>query len=280
MNISRLHQLNARVGSIIEFSDEPPKKHSIAKKLLMAGAIGTGLHVGSNALMKGMMKPGSRLQRVGSSIFQQGVADRAAGKMIHPAIQHASDAVLGPEISYLYQTGHSLSPKHQQSLKALGRAPVGSAGEVGESLRHLATGETSPRATKAINWLHKTSANRQHKKSDWVGAAAGGLAAAVVDPVLPAINLTRTVIGHSKFGDNMMTSAVKKGVKSGATSGVKRAVMDYVGSPSIGIAEDIGAVGHHYKKRITQPMLDAAAPHIGALRQRYPGAVNAWSQMN
>src|SRR4030095_12784388 len=73
---------------------------------LLTGLISGGLiHIGSNAAVKRMLKPGPGASRIGSALFQRGVRDAGKGRVIHPMIQRASDALLGPEWIHVYDAG-------------------------------------------------------------------------------------------------------------------------------------------------------------------------------
>jgi hypothetical protein len=209
---------------------------------LLTGALfGGAIHVGSNAFVKKMLRPGTLAQRVGSAIFQKGVRDRGVGKMIHPVVQRVSDTILGPEISHIYNAGINST---RAARKVVSDLPSNVVGDLGAGVKGVISGRRSPFVQKVLDRLPSAPISRGEKRSDWLGAAAAGAAIGVVDPVLPVMNIARTAISKSSFGRNVLKQSVKKGVEKGASTGVARSLQDYLVSPSLGLAQDLGSTVH------------------------------------
>lgn len=250
---------------------------------LLGGAlVGGALHVGTNAVTKGMLKPNTWRQRVGSAIFQTGVRHQAAGKQIHPFVQRAADALLGPEVSHIYKAGLEST---RAARKALSVVPSGAG--VASGVSGVVAGRRSPWTERLLKKLPTTPLARGEKARDWGGAAVGGIAAGMVDPVLPAVNIGRTLIAKSSLGNRVLRGEMQKGLEHGSQKGVARTVKDYLLSPSLGVVRDVGAVGHPYagavRKAITPrptarmiaPNEDAAAAARLARIQRQKAALTS-----
>lgn len=226
--LKRLNRLSRRLDDrLIELG--------ILSGMLVGGAI----HAGTNAAVKKAMSPkGGIMQRIGSSIFQKGVRDKAKGKMIHPAIQKVSDVLIGPEASHIYNAGLKSNRAQRKILAKVGEDHLG---DVGKGVRGIAVGRRSKLTDRILNRLKSVDIDRGHKKSDWIAGAAAGAGAAVVDPVLPAINAARTAVSNSKLGKRFMKKEFLKGARDGSSKGVGRTVQDYLVSPSLGLVRDAGS---------------------------------------
>jgi hypothetical protein len=232
----KLSELEARIDAHLrEFS-------------LVGIGIGAGLHVGANHTVKKMLKPGSWQQRMGSSIFQKGVRHAREGKAISPWILRASDVALGPEPSHLYRHGLD-STRKQRLTAAVGKKFASDNPAAG--LSHIVSGKRSKWTDRILDKLPKSPIekvrNINKSVSGYVGGAATAVATGLVDPIVPAINATRTAIAESPLGARFLKKKMRQGLKSGPSKGVAARIQDYLVSPSINIARDLGAQGRKWK---------------------------------
>lgn len=203
--------------------------------LIAGAAIGAGAHVAANAAVKNMLKPGSRMQQVGSAIFQKGVRDAKSGRVIHPAVRKTVDVVMGPEMGHIYEAGlHS----NRAARKAIATFVPENAGTAG-GIRGIVAGRRSPWAERWLNRLpHRTG--DASKAKHWIPGVAAGVAQAVVDPVLPAINTARSLFSRTKMADRFLKNEYVRGASQGAVSGPRRWFNDYIISPSVNVSRDLG----------------------------------------
>ncbi|MEA3211683.1 MAG: hypothetical protein QOE70_4740 [Chthoniobacter sp.] len=210
--------------------------------LLSGLAIGGGVHLGANAVVKRMLKPGTFAQRIGTSIFRKGARDARAGKMIHPAVRNVAKVALGPEAAHIYDAGlHSTV----WGRGAVRRAEVLN-GDLGKGVRGIVGGKRSGVTDKVLDLMPLRPRSRGEKLRDSIPAAAAGavFAGATHDWVLPAMNAGRTAIAESSLGKKAMRAAAMKGGYHGPQTGVARALQDHVVAPSLNVARDAGSMAY------------------------------------
>lgn len=242
--------------------DEVVERCQCREFSLLAGAlIGGAAHVGTNAFVKRMAKPGTIAQRVGSAIFQKGVRDKAAKRVIHPAVQKVSDALLGPEIGHLY---HSGLKSNRITRKAIALAPASMSSGFGGSVKGVVAGKRSPLAERILNKLPSAPAARGVKKIDRAAGAAAAVAAGLVDPVLPTVNVVRSKLANSKLGKRVMAKFARRGADGKGSVGFGRALRDHLVSPSLGFAEDAGK----FSKAAAGKLKEEAMRRVGEAGKR------------
>jgi len=207
---------------------------------LLAGAgIAGGLHVGMNVLYKRMLKPNTLMNRVGAAIYQTGVRHAKSGKMIHPAITKTADIVAGPELAEIYHQGLG-SRRFLRKGGTIIASKIPGANQATKAAAGIVAGPRSKITEKIISKLPQVPMNRAPKKSDYMGAGIVGGAMAAVEPIYPAYNVVRTAVAHSKYGTKILKDRFAKGAASGAKTGIGRHIEDYLATPSLNAAQDIG----------------------------------------
>lgn len=212
------------------------KGDTIQFSLITGMLAGAAAHIGSNHLFRKMLTPGGWQQRVGSSVFQSGVRHAKTGRAIHPAIRGAVDVMAGPELGHLYDAGLK---SNRIARKSLALAKGGVTGNLGAGLSEIATGKRSKFADRLISLLPRSTG--QSAGARIAGGVAGGVGAAMVDPVLPIVNAARTLISNSAIGKRAINAQVRRGVERGAQEGVGRHLQDLLLSPSLNVARDAGS---------------------------------------
>ena len=147
---------------IIAFAERCPTAKTVEFGLLTGMMIGTGAHVATNAITKGMLKPNSWRQRIGSAIFQTGVRHKAAGKQIHPFVQRMADGMLGPEISHLYKAGMDSTRAARKAISVIPHGQGAASGVAG-----LVAGKRSRFTERVMNMMPKAPLARADKARDW-----------------------------------------------------------------------------------------------------------------
>jgi hypothetical protein len=246
-------------------------------ELSLAGmGVAAGLHVGANAAVKRMLKPGSRFQKIGSSIYQAGVRAQHTGRAIHPALLRASEVLAGPEASHIYRQGLESTREARKAMAT--HKHLLPQGSTAHGVAEIATGHRSPRMDKILNsrFIPKGSADEaKHLKSSkagHVGGALAGIGAAMIDPVTPAANAGRAILADTSIGKRVLKRASEKGYNSGEKKGVMRHIVDHLVSPSINAARDVGATAGATRRRFG---FESVRPGMIALATRLKGGLFA-----
>ena len=236
-NRSRNSELSMKITSNRLFLLNRVLDRSLIQFSLTAGlAVGAAAHVGSNAVFKRMLTPGTLSQRIGSSIFQAGVRHAKDARPVHPFIRGAVDALAGPELGHLYESGLKSSREARKAM-AVGKEAFN--GDLGKGAAGIVTGRRSGFMDKLMSFLPRSRGDSKVARIS--GSIAAGAGAALADPVLPAVNLARSYAASTNLGDRMMKGEFIKGARKGPQEGITRHIRDLVVSPSLNIARDAGA---------------------------------------
>jgi len=218
-----LIRLEAQLDGLIDFS------------MLGMLAIGSGVHVAQNAMFKAAAST-KYGKRVLASLFQSGVRHAKSGKQVRPGILRATDAIAGPEYSHIYKQG--LKSTRIQRLAASASSKLGLGKDVTDAT-DVMTGRRSKGFEKVLNWAPKAPVTN----SKWAGATGGAVAAAgaaFVEPLVPAVNLARTIIAETSMGERILKSRFLKGIGGDKPSRVRQVIEDYVASPTLGKVQAMG----------------------------------------
>jgi hypothetical protein len=229
----QLVEMNARLREATEFS------------IVGTLAAGAALHVGQNAITKKLITSGKG-QRILASVVSAGRKHAGQGRELHPAVQRVSDLLLGPEYSELYHAGQKTGAIGHLMQKA--RLKMG--GDAASQSARIMAGPTS----KHADWLMNKLPSVEQGKKKWTGRVAGALAgagAAMVEPVLPAVNAVRTLAAHSKLGQKMTENAAKAGAQGQESKGLLRTIQDYTLSPAISHVQN---TAYHAIKQFRPPV--------------------------
>lgn len=211
--------------------------------LLGGLAIGGAAHLAVNAAAKRMLKPGTVMQRLGSSIFQKGVRDAKTQRVLHPALLNVAKVALGPEASHLYDAGRHSSRRIRKGIASM---PFN--GDVGRGMQGIVAGKRSKVADTLLKWAPTVDKRRGEKLRDSIPAAVTGAAitGGFHDLAYPLVNSVRSAVADSAWGKRKMREAMVKGGYDGPQKGLRRHLQDYVVTPSLNVARDAGstAQGH------------------------------------
>jgi len=228
--------------------------------VMHGAAIGGGLHVGLNAGVNWLLKS-QQGRRISGSLFNTGVRHAKAGKMIHPAINHVANAVVGPELHGIYEAGRKLGKTNVISRSDR----TGGTMAINTSDLRIPKKMENKTARGIFGRLPSVSDTRKGKWTDYL--AAGGLTAATAlhNPVhaigVMGWNAARTVIGHSEIGNRVLRNQFNKGVTSGPGNKAIRVASDYIASPSLGVARDAGHyAGTAYREAVAGNYQRVSAP--------------------
>ena len=230
---------------------------------LLAGAGIAGVaHVGMNAVVKRMFTPKTALNRVGAAIFQTGVRHKKLGIQIHPAIRRITDIVTGPELSLIYEHGLTSTREARKHIVSGLSSVKGTLGDTIAGIHGIVAGKRSRITSRIMDRFPMASLSRVAKKTDNIAAGIAGVGMMAAEPVLPIYNAVRTAISESKMGERIIRDRGLKGSLSGARKGIARHLEDYVVSPSLNLAQDVGAAGRDAWDRHAS-LRDAAKRLVG-----------------
>jgi hypothetical protein len=215
------------VNAVHDYNRLNAKLDEIRFSILGVAGIGAGIHVAQNAITKKLLNS-TKGNRILSSIFKAGRRHAAEGKEIHPAFKHISNVGLGPEYSELYDAGRKSHNITKADLPNLSKRLGGEA----KSTHNIINGPSSKHADWVLNKMHKVKQGASKWTGRLIGAGAG-VASAMVEPVLPAINATRTLVARSKLGRSITERVARAGIEGKRAAGWVRNAADYVVSPAL-----------------------------------------------
>ena len=205
---------------------------------LQEGPIGAAIsHVASNILSKKLVHS-KKGRRIATAIFRKGVKDTKKGKRIISPIRGAVNALMGPEAGSIYDLGKKSTRASRLTANVIKK--ITPSKSTTHKLADIVTGKEAKTAKKILKKVPTTSkkAGKLSKAAEW---GTGVATAAVTSPTVGGWNLARTALAKTKAGPSILKKAAKKSYEKGKTlKGLKRKLSDYVGSPSLSVATDVG----------------------------------------